>query len=135
MAFDAVGVNNFKRSFSTLKPAGMLVTYGFYSKSLDSEPGDSFQMIKEFLKWKWLQLSWKWLANKGRSASVYSITDLRASDPEGFKEDLAVLFLLLHNKDIAPKIWKTFPLAEVVQAHQLLEEGKVRGKIVIKMVE
>ncbi|MFT4632139.1 MAG: NADPH:quinone reductase-like Zn-dependent oxidoreductase [Candidatus Azotimanducaceae bacterium] len=135
VVFDAVSIDNFKRSYSTLKPGGRLITYGFYSKSLSSQAGDSFQIIKEFLKWKWLQLRWSWFPTQGRSAEFYSITDLRAGQPTWFKEDLAALFELLANGEIAPKIWKTFPLSEASQAHQLLEQGKVRGKIVLKIAE
>jgi NADPH2:quinone reductase len=135
VVFDAVGIDNFKRSYSILRPSGKLITYGFYSKSLSSQAGDSFQIIKEFLKWKWLQLRWSWFPSQGKTADFYSITNLRASQPNWFKEDLAALFDLLANKEIAPKIWRTFPLSEAVQAHQLLEQGKVRGKIVLDMSE
>ena len=135
VVFDAVSVDNFERSYSILKPGGKLITYGFYSQSLSSQAGDSFQMVKEFMKWKWLQLRWNWFPSEGRSADFYSITDLRASQPTWFKEDLATLFQLLANNEIAPKIWKTFPLGEAVQAHQLLEQGKVRGKIVLRIAE
>ncbi len=135
VVFDAVSIDNFQRSFSTLKPGGKLITYGFYSQSLSSEAGDSFQMVKEFLKWKWLQLRWKWFSSEGRSADFYSITDLRKSHPDWFREDLEALFQLLANKEISPEIWKTFPLSEAVQAHQLLEQGKVRGKIVLRVAE
>jgi len=133
VVFDAIGVDNFKRSYSVLKPDGKLVTYGFYSQSLDSQAGDSFQMVKAFLKWKWLQLRWDWFPKAERSVGFYSITDLRASHPNWFKEDLAKLFQLLANDEIEPRIWKVMPLAEAVLAHQLLEEGKVRGKIVLKI--
>jgi len=133
VVFDAVGVDNFKRSYSVLKPDGKLVTYGFYSRSLDSQAGDSFQMVKEFLKWKWLQLRWSWFPKEERSVDFYSITDLRENHPKWFKEDLSKLFQLLANGEIEPRIWKVMPLAEAVQAHQLLETGKVRGKIVLKI--
>lgn len=135
VVFDAVGIDNFQRSYATLKPGGKLITYGFYSRSLDSQAGDSFQMMKEFLKWKWLQLRWNWFPDANRSAAFYSITDLRSSHPDWYKEDLTKLFQLLSNKDIEPNIWKVMPLAEAVQAHQLLEEGKVRGKIVLKIAD
>jgi hypothetical protein len=51
------------RSYTTLKPVGKPINDGFYSKSLNAEAGDSLQMIKEFLqwKWKWLQLRWNWM--------------------------------------------------------------------------
>lgn len=133
VVFDAVSIDNFQRSYATLKPGGKLITYGFYSKSLDSEAGDSFQMVKEFLKWKWLQLRWNWFPVENRSAEFYSITDLRTSHPDWYKEDLMNLFQLLANEEIEPNIWKVMPLAEAVQAHKLLEGGKVRGKIVLKI--
>lgn len=135
VVFDAVGIDNFQRSYATLKPGGKLITYGFYSQSLDSQAGDSFRMIKEFLKWKWLQLRWNWFPTEKRSAEFYSITDLRASHPNWYKEDLTKLFQLLANKAIEPNIWKVMPLAEAVQAHQLLEDGQVRGKIILKIAD
>jgi NADPH:quinone reductase-like Zn-dependent oxidoreductase len=42
---------------------------------------------------------------------------------------------LLSDHEIAPRMWKIFPLSEVVQAHELLEQGKVRRKIVLKIDE
>ncbi|MEH6559576.1 MAG: medium chain dehydrogenase/reductase family protein [Oceanicoccus sp.] len=135
VVFDAVGIDNFKRSYSVLNPDGKLVTYGFYSRSLDSQTGDSFQMVKEFLKWKWLQLRWNWFPEEQRSVDFYSITGLRESHSDWFKEDLAQLFQLLANNEIEPNIWKVLPLAEAIQAHQFLEAGKVRGKIVLKIAD
>lgn len=133
IVFDAVSVDNFKRSFSTLKPGGKLVTYGFYSQSLDSKSEETFAIMKEFFSWMWLQFKWNWLPSDNRSAVFYSITDMRSSNPEWFKQDLATLFNLLAEGTIEPKLWKVLPLSEVVTAHKLLEGGQVQGKIVLKV--
>jgi NADPH:quinone reductase-like Zn-dependent oxidoreductase len=41
------------------------------------------------------------------------------------------LFDLLKNRQIKPTVFKVFGLDEVAKAHQLLQDGKAQGQIVI----
>ena len=121
-AFDPIGGDNFKRSFSALRRGGKLVAYGFYNSSL----GKGGSVPLDFMK---IQL-WNLWPN-GRSAAFYSIGGLRHKQPAWFSEDLTTLFNLLAQDKIKPVIAARMPLAEASRAHELVEEAEVQGKIVL----
>ncbi len=121
-AFDAIGGDNFKRSFKTLKKGGTLVAYGFYNNAMDK----SGNVLIEFMK----VALWNILPN-GRSAPFYSIGGLRKKQPEWFREDLAALFELLAQGKIKPAIERRMRLEDAVEAHKLIEKAAVKGRIVL----
>ena len=61
----------------------------------------------------------------------YSIQWLKRLRPAWFRHDLSALFDLLQQHKIKPLIAQRLPLAEARQAHELLGEGGVTGKIVL----
>jgi NADPH:quinone reductase-like Zn-dependent oxidoreductase len=121
-AFDPIGGDYFKRSFSALRRGGKLVAYGFYNSSL----GKGGSVPLDFMK---IQL-WNLWPN-GRSAAFYSIGGLRHKQPGWFSEDLTTLFGLLAQNKIKPVIAARMPLAEASRAHELVEGAEVQGKIVL----
>ena len=120
--FDPIGGENFKRSFKSLKKGGRLVPYGFYNQAM----GKGGNLALEFMS---IAL-WNILPN-GRKASFYSIGDLRKKNPEWFKEDLRVLFALLKEGKIKPSIERRMKLEDAAQAHELIENAEVKGRIVL----
>jgi len=123
-AFDAIGGDNFKRSFKSLKKGGILVPYGFYNQAMGRGGNVALEYIKVAL--------WNILPN-GRKASFYSIGDLRKKHPEWFKEDLGALFGLLKERKIKPSIERRMKLKNAAQAHELIEQAAVKGRIVLVM--
>jgi NADPH:quinone reductase-like Zn-dependent oxidoreductase len=77
---------------------------------------------------------WNILPN-GRSATFYSITQLRKKQADWFNEDLTELFSLLAQGKIEPVIAERMPLAEAARAHDLIEQAVVKGKIVLMVNE
>ena len=128
-AFDAIGVDNFARSYSALASDGLLVTYGFYRATLSGE--SRMDVLGEFLHSRWQAFKWRWLPEQNKRATFYSITEVRESRPQWFQEDLARLFDLALAGEIDPLIWKRLPLASAAEAHREIESGKVQGKIVL----
>jgi NADPH2:quinone reductase len=61
----------------------------------------------------------------------YSIQWLKRLQPALFRQDLIALFDLLQQRKIKPLMARRFPLAEARQAHELLGQGGVMGKIVL----
>lgn len=51
--------------------------------------------------------------------------------PEFVRQDLTILLDLLQQQKIKPLIARRFPLAEARDAHELLGQGGVTGKIVL----
>ena len=125
-AFDPIGGDNFKRSFSVLRPGGTLVAYGFYNAAM----GRGGNVPLEFIKVK----LWDILPN-GRSTAFYSIGALRKKQPGWFREDLAALFNLLVQGKIKPVIEKRMRLEDAAQAHELIEQAAVKGRIVLMVNE
>lgn len=124
-AFDAVGYENFKKSFRCLKPGGTLVAYGF----LESVTGNVSRadILKGFLGVR----LWHLLPNRKRSY-FYSIGGFRKKRPELFPQDLTILFHLLKADKIHPRIDSVVPLTEAAAAHRKIERGEAKGKIVLK---
>ena len=121
-AFDAIGGDNFKRSFKSLKRGGMLVAYGFYNNAM----GKGGSVPVEFMQVK----LWDILPN-GRATTFYSIGALRKKHPDWFHADLTELFNLLAQSKIKPVIAKRMRLDEATHAHELIEQAAVQGKIVL----
>jgi NADPH:quinone reductase-like Zn-dependent oxidoreductase len=77
-----------------------------------------------------------WLMGTGRTVralilSVFVRHRLRAFFSQPKKADLAVLKELIEARKITPVVDRTFPLSEVSEAIQYLEERHAQGKIVI----
>lgn len=119
--FDPIGGENFKKSFNTLKPGGILVAFGFYNAVMGKGGNIPFEFMKVLL--------WNILPN-GRKSSFYTIGGLRKKHPEWFKEDLINLFQLLENGDIKPEIANHFTLDKAIQVHHKIENAEIEGKIV-----
>jgi len=125
-SFDAIGGENFKRSFDSLKKGGTLVAYGFYNQAMGRGGSVPMAYTKVAL--------WNILPN-GRKTSFYSIGALRKKNPEWFKEDLSVLFDLLAAGKIKPSIERRMNLEDAAQAHELIEGAAVKGRIVLVVNE
>ena len=77
---------------------------------------------------------WNILPN-GRKASFYSIGGLRKKNPKWFKEDLAALFDLLKEAKLKPAIERYMKLEDAAEAHELIENAAVKGRIVLTVGE
>lgn len=131
VVFDAIGVSNFERSYDTLGNDGLLVEYGLYLATRDGT--STFDLLREFLGWQWQQFKWTWLPEGERRFIFYSIADMRRAHPQWFREDLAQLFALALQGKVSPVIGKRLPLTAAAEAHSLLEDGGVEGKIILQI--
>ena len=122
--FDPIGGSYLPKSLSLLKKKGILFAYG-YQGSVDGQGGN---VIFDFLK----VMLWNILPTKP-SAKYYIITSQRKKHPDWFKEDLNTLFKLLSNNQIKPLIAKIMNLEEAAEAHELVENYRVEGKIVLQV--
>ncbi|MFQ5858731.1 MAG: zinc-binding dehydrogenase, partial [Anaerolineae bacterium] len=123
-AFDPIGADNFKRSFTVLRAGGTLVAYGFYNAAMGR--AGRADVVLGFIR---LQL-WNILPN-GRSATLYSIGSWRKKRADWFYEDLTEIFGLLAQGKIMPVIAARMPPSDAARAHELIEQAAVKGKIVL----
>jgi NADPH:quinone reductase-like Zn-dependent oxidoreductase len=123
--FDAVGGTTLLRSYRTLRRGGCLVSYGF----LSAFSGTGSKRLKIAITLASAALL-SWIPD-GRRVSFYSVAAVKTKHPDWYHTDLATLLDLLAQKRIQPVISTRLPLAQAARAHELLEGGKVRGKLVL----
>lgn len=123
-AFDPIGGDYFPRSLSVLHKKGTLVGFGYQNVA----SGNGGNVILDFFKIKiWNLLPFK------PNAKFYIITSERKRHPNWFTEDLKTLMILLSEKKIKPIIGKTMRLEQADEAHKLIDEAAVKGKIILKV--
>lgn len=133
--FDGIGGDNLWRSREAVRSGGMIVVYGFTSKLsggrlASGRPGR--HRFREAANLGWYIVR-NWFLPRRKRMVPYSIQTLKRLKPSQFREDLVTLLNLLHNREIKPVIAKRFPIVEARQAHELLGQGGVIGKIVLVM--
>jgi NADPH:quinone reductase len=123
-AFDAIGGPHFFGSYRTLRRGGTLVGFGVSSawsggKAKGPRAGLSV-----------LGLLGSNVFPDGRHARFYSAS--RAiKHREAYREDLGKLLELLAHQEVHPKIAAVLPLTQANNAHELVEQGRVSGKVVL----
>ena len=132
--FDGIGGDNLWRSRAALREGGRLVVYGFQSKlrggRVASGAANGRHPIRESAILGWYIVRNQFL--RGRKRMVpYSIQWLMRLKPAWFRHDLLTLFDLLQQKKIKPMISQRLPLCQAREAHELLGDGGVIGKIVL----
>jgi NADPH2:quinone reductase len=132
--FDSIGGSHIWRSRKALRAGGKVVAYGLTGSlsggRLASGRGgrrNRFGGIAVF----GVYIAAGWLFPGRRRVLPYSIQTLKRLSPAWFREDLLTLLDLLRQQKIKPLIAQRFPLAEARQAHELLAQGGVVGKIVL----
>jgi NADPH:quinone reductase-like Zn-dependent oxidoreductase len=113
---NSVAGNTFSRDFESLAPLGQIIWFGMAA-------GLPQENLAE-------QLGAAFVKSTGiRTFVVYSILDL---DPSIMAESIDTLFKYLAEKKIKPQIYDRIPLAEAARAHDILENGAVTGKLILK---
>jgi NADPH2:quinone reductase len=116
VVFDGIGGKSLKSSYEILRSGGRLVAYG-------GTPTTDLEY--------WLMMFTLNLVPDKKEFMLYSIQTLKRLKPDWFHEDLILLLNLLKQGKIKPIIAAKMPLNEAAQAHELLANGSVRGKIVL----
>ena len=68
----------------------------------------------------------------GKRVGIYPIPTAKQKEPEAFRQDVETLLGLLQDGKITPQIAMVLPLSDVRHAQELLEAGKVTGKIILQ---
>ena len=118
--FDPIGGENFRRSLKTLGKGGKLVAFGSYNA------GSGLELIVDFLRVKVWNIT-PWLP----ATTFYSIGAWHKKRHSWFREDLTKLFQWLSEGKIKPAVRKKMKLEEAAVAHELVENNRVKGKIVL----
>lgn len=115
LILDPIGGPGLARNFDYLAPLGMLVSYGF----LDGPPVPN--LIETMMK-------------KTGKSLAFRLFSMHAFDaqPELRANATRDLLRLFAQGEIKPVIYERVPLAEAKRAHELLESGRVMGKLIMK---
>jgi NADPH:quinone reductase-like Zn-dependent oxidoreductase len=124
-AFDPMGFVHLRQSVKAVRKHGTLVAYGFYAAA-----NRGSNIVLDVLL-QYLELALWSLPPSRKHVAFYDIRPLAKRHPEWFREDLTALLNLLVAGKLKPVIAERLPLEEAVRAHQLVENAKVQGKIVL----
>jgi NADPH:quinone reductase len=119
VAFDAIGGRSISQCLGAVRRGGLVVGYGFIAASSQLA---QMRMFFDVFVGSWL---------RGRRGAFYGITLRYRRDPQPFLEDLPKIFDLIAQRQIAPIIAATFPLARTREALEWLASGTAAGKIVL----
>lgn len=120
---DPVGGETMARSYKLLRRGGRLVNYGFLSTAGQGMTAVVFHFVRLY--------GYK-LIPDGKKAVFYGDTATHATkDIAWYRRTLHELLSMLAAGEIDPVIGKTLPLTEAAAALDTLENGRVRGKIVL----
>ena len=127
--FDAIGWRFGWRAYKTLRRGGKLVSFG-QTASVQNGKVNVMMGYVDFLLPSILNV-----VPDGKSGTFYGITGLYRKDPLPLREDLPKLFELLAMKKVKPMIDSVLPLTEAVRANKMIENGEVKGKLVLMCTE
>ncbi|ARU58031.1 alcohol dehydrogenase [Oleiphilus messinensis] len=127
VVFDAVGGQHLKRSYQTLIPFGRVISYGF-STAIHNGRRNWLKAGNGILKGLFSAVD---LIATSKTVSGYGIWVAAHAHPDWFQQDMQAVLDLYEAGIINPLISKTLPLAEIQQAHRLMESSQVPGKIVL----
>ncbi len=119
---DGVGGSHLKRSYEVLNPAGFLVSLGVSG----DVGGGMLGVVRGFLHFLSLKLRWN-----DKTVRLYSITSSTGASWDECRDDWAELMRLGAAGKIEPVIGARVPLEEVREAHRMMDEAAVAGKLVL----
>jgi len=123
--FDGIGGAHLNRSYKTLRERGTLVMFGV-SGDLSKGVGALATGLAYFSKLK--------LCMDGRKVKMYNITSSRGSTPSDCRNDWKACLDLHAQGKIKPMIAARVPLQDVAEAHRMIDESAVIGKVILTML-
>lgn len=111
LVLEAVGGGTLHRSLDLLAPGGRVVVYGASAGELTSVPVRSLFAL--------------------RTLTGFSLLAWRSAQPERARADIAELTGMLADGSLRAVTGTRLPLAEAAQAHRLLEDRAVLGRLIL----
>ena len=124
-AFDAIGAAHLAQSEQAVRRGGAVVAYGYY-EAADRGANFIFDVIRQRV-----ELTIWSLPPRRKRVAFYDIRSLEKRHPAWFKEDLGALLSLLADGKLHPVIAARLPLESAVDAHRMVENAEVQGKVVL----
>jgi NADPH:quinone reductase-like Zn-dependent oxidoreductase len=124
LAFDAVGADNFRKSYKLLNRGGRIIGYGAAAMTDASNIFSKAKMGLQFGIYHPAQLLME-------SRSMIGVNMLRIADykPDTLKYCMESVIQLLHEGKIDPHVGKMYAAKDIYQAHDDMLDRKTMGKI------
>lgn len=124
VAFDAVGADNFRKSYKLLNRGGRIVGYGAAAMT---DAGNIFSKAKMGLQFGIYHPAQLLM----ESRSMIGVNMLRIADykPDTLKYCMENVIQLLHDGKIDPHVGKMYAAKDIGQAHDDMQDRKTMGKI------
>ena len=124
LAFDAVGADNFRKSYKLLNRGGRIIGYGAAAMTDASNIFSKAKMGLQFGIYHPAQLLME-------SRSMIGVNMLRIADykPDTLKYCMESVIRLLHEGKIDPHVGKMYAAKDIYQAHDDMLDRKTMGKI------
>ncbi|HUM50726.1 MAG TPA: zinc-binding dehydrogenase, partial [Chitinophagales bacterium] len=124
VAFDAVGADNFRKSYKLLNRGGRIIGYGAAAMTDASNIFSKAKMGLQFGIYHPAQLLME-------SRSMIGVNMLRIADykPDTLKYCMESVIQLLHEGKIDPHVGKMYAAKDIFQAHDDMLDRKTMGKI------
>jgi NADPH:quinone reductase-like Zn-dependent oxidoreductase len=124
VAFDAVGADNFRKSYKLLNRGGRIIGYGAAAMTDASNIFSKAKMGLQFGIYHPAQLLME-------SRSMIGVNMLRIADykPDTLKYCMESVIRLLHEGKIDPHVGKMYAAKDIYQAHDDMLDRKTMGKI------
>ena len=128
VVLDANGATTLRTSFELLSPMGRLVVYGFSSMISHGGKPNFFRLL-----WRYLRTPrFNPLEMVDRNVAVFAFNLSYLFDELTlYRETMAELLRRVESGAIRPLEVATYPLADAGRAHQALQSGQTRGKLVL----
>lgn len=68
----------------------------------------------------------------GKHTAFFGIINSKRDHPERYQTDLNELFAMVQNQTLTPLIHAALPIEQTALAHQMLDQGRAVGNIIIK---
>jgi len=112
VVYDAIGRATYEDSMKSLRPFGVMASYGRASGELDPiEPRP--------------------LSRYGSPFFIRANIDWHIADPVMYQQSAAEVFDLIRSGTLVPNIGQRFPLRSVAEAHRMAEAGETTGSTLL----
>jgi NADPH:quinone reductase-like Zn-dependent oxidoreductase len=128
IVLDALGGPDWKKGYELLAPAGMLVAFGMANVNTGSGKRNLFRAITQLMRVP--KFSARRLMDENRGVAGVHIGHLW-SELDLLRSELVALMKLYDEGAIRPHVDAEIPFDRAAEAHQLLELGKNRGKVIL----
>ncbi len=117
LILNSVGGTTFPENMETLAHRGIIVSYG---TSAGPPQGNLVELLLQYVA-------------KGPSIAIFRMFNSVAEPfPDLFRQSFLTMVDHLASGRILPHIYDRLPLAQAARSHELLESGKVIGKLILK---